>query len=84
MSQIAFRFKVHTGPCGVHETAELIRGQKGFGFDVFEGTEHVYFSAFVNPDDYSPLGGPATFVAERWLKPLLGHAPVVVVFSALP
>jgi hypothetical protein len=36
----------------------------------------------VQPDLYTPLGGPASYVAQT-LKPLLGWLPIVTVYTSL-
>lgn len=82
MSAVAFRFKVHTGPTQVGPVAALLRGQSGLGFDVFEGTENVWLSAYVNPEDYTRAGGPASYLAEK-LAPIMGHKPRVTVHGSL-
>jgi hypothetical protein len=79
---LGFRFKVHAGPCGVAEVAARLRQPDGYGFDVSGGTENVYLSAFIDPDRYQAVGGPASYVAEL-LRNVLGWRPLVTVFDVL-
>lgn len=56
------RFRVYTGPVGVHEIAERVRKA---GAEVMEGTEHVY----VTTDDLAALRARCDEGTRRILDP---------------
>lgn len=68
---IGYRFRLHAPPGTVKETAEKIRAV--FGFDFVEGTEHVWFSAFV-PAECGDAVGAFSYM-QNILHPLLGWKP---------
>lgn len=76
---LGFRFKIEAWHYTVAETAARLRGTVTKHvpvFDVFEGIDHVYFSAFLETARYAGRMTPSQFMAEL-LEPALLYVPVV-------
>lgn len=72
---LGFRFKLEPSWHTMAETAKRLSNRAPV-FDVHEGIDHVYFSAFLDPARYAGKATPSQFMAEL-LEPALCYVPVV-------